>query len=53
MSDLQSNILNQYAKAIVEIAREPFLILSADLRGARVAVRVPLSAGNLFGASHE
>jgi hypothetical protein len=33
MSDLQSNILNQYTKAIVEIAREPFLILSADLRG--------------------
>ena len=32
MSDLQSNFLDEYAKAIVETAREPFLVLAADLR---------------------
>jgi two-component system CheB/CheR fusion protein len=32
MRNLQSNFLNKYAKAIVETVREPFLVLSADLR---------------------
>jgi PAS domain S-box-containing protein len=32
MRNLQSNLLNKYAKAIVETVREPFLVLSADLR---------------------
>jgi two-component system CheB/CheR fusion protein len=32
MSNLPSNFINEYVKAIVETVREPFLVLSADLR---------------------